>query len=53
MSINWGGISSGECKNDKKVGLWKKMMNSGCCILSKESSSLSKVIFPYLNQDYY
>lgn len=33
MSINWGEISEGESLKDKKIGLWKKLLNNGYLII--------------------
>lgn len=53
MSINWGEISEGESKNDKKVGKWKKLLNNGYLIIQDESDKKVEVTFPYLFNDYY
>ena len=51
MSLNWGEINKGDYENDKKVGAWEKMTNNGYCILTE--NNVTKVTFPYVNQDYY
>ena len=51
MSINWGEISDGQCKMDKKIGKIKKMFNNGYFVVYNSSGGKASVTFPYLNDD--
>lgn len=51
MSVNWSETTKGRYSNNKKVGVWEKLVNSGYCVFT--GSEIDKVTFPFVNDDYY
>lgn len=52
MSINWGEMVWGSCKDNKKVGSWSKMTNKGFFIEGEIGKEEVKISFPFLTDDY-
>lgn len=51
MALNWGEISQGTYKEDKKVGVWKKLLNNGYYLKQIQSKKQVVVTFPFLFGD--
>lgn len=53
MRITWGEISEGELNENKKVGVWKRMITRGYEIVGNVNETRGRVTFPFLNDDYF
>lgn len=51
VSLSFGGMIDGECKNDKKTGTVCKVNNKGYMISSTYGSNRCKITFPFMNDD--